>query len=204
MPVTEQNLMHALHGQPVPTATLDVCALLAHARGRLHRRRARRVGTALALPLLLGAGVALDHHDSPYLLAASGLTLAAGSEGPTQISDNRVDLGDGIQAWRQGRNLYIGYPNRPYSELDTSSISSRWGDLGYDFVIFDDPGQNDGSTIVVGSVRGAPTSVTVTIQGASAPATIACFTQTKGWCSYKANVPTSINSYDDQVRVEIN
>ncbi|MCU1606794.1 MAG: hypothetical protein JWP46_3259 [Modestobacter sp.] len=58
-------------------------------------------------------------------------------------------------------------------------------------VIFDEPGEHDDSTMVVGTVRGAPSSVEVIIDGVSQEATVACFTQTPGWCSYKAKVPTS-------------
>lgn len=165
------------------------------------------------LPVITGLGVllAVDMVQGRYRLDSPSLTLAAGpagaagpaSAGPRQIAADRVDLGDGVQAWRQDDLLYIGYPAQPYAELDTGSLNSRWGHLGYDYVIFDDPGQQDGSTIVVGSVRGTPTSVTVTVDGTAAPATIACFRQAPGWCSYKANVPTSIASYDQAVRVDV-
>ncbi len=203
MPTSEQDLVAAFRHQQPMTATPDVTALLAAGRRRLQRRRVRRLGTALALPLLLLGGAVLDHQSSRNELAGSGLTLAAGAAGPVQIADDRVDLGDGIQAWRHDRKLYIGYPARPYAELDTGSLNSRWGDLGYDSVVFDDPGQHDGSTIVVGTIQGAPTSVSVAIDGITAPATIACFDQAKGWCSYKANVPTSIRSYDSGPQVTV-
>lgn len=121
-----------------------------------------------------------------------------------QVADDRVDLGDGIQAWRQGRKLYIGYPARPYAELDTGSINSRWGHLGYDSVVFDDPGQHDGSTIVVGTVRGAPTSVRVAIDGVAAPATIACFSTRRraGARTRPTSLPRSaVTTTDPQVDV---
>ncbi len=202
MPTTEEDLRTAFRQEP-PTATPDATALLRMGRRSLQRRRLRRTGVALVAPLLFIGGVLVDRGSSPYQLAGSGLTLATTTVGPVQVSDDRVDLGDGIQAWRQGRNLYIGYPARPYAELDTGSINSGWGHLGYDSVVFDDPGQDDGSTIVVGTVRGAPTSIRVGIDGVVVPATIACFDQAKGWCSYKANVPTSIRSYDDGPQVEV-
>lgn len=206
MPTTEQDLRTAFARHPPPDVTLDPAGLVLTGHRRLQRRRFRRVGVALVVPTLLVGGVLADRHATRYELAGSGLTLAAGTDGPVQVSDDRVDLGDGIQAWREGKILSIGYPARPNAFLDTSSLNSQWGDLGYDVVVFDDPGQNDGSTIVVvGSVQGAPTSVRVGIDGVFVPATIACFEQAKGWCSYKANVPVSISSYDadDMPQVEV-
>ncbi len=207
MPTTEDGLRAAFKQQPAVAAP-DAAGLLQVGRQRLQRRRLRRAGAALVVPLLLAGGVlggdALsDRRSSTYLLAGSGLTLAAGSAGPVQVSGDRVDLGDGIHAWRRDRTLYIGYPARPYAALDTSDLTARWNDLGYDAVVFDDPGQHDGSTIVVGTVRGAPTSVRVGVDGVFARATIACFQQAEGWCSYKANVPTSIRSYDDPPQVQV-
>lgn len=80
--------------------------------------------------------------------------------------------------------LYIGYPGRrPYEEADTKSVHLRWKNLGYDAAIFTDPGQHPRSTIGVGTVRGKPTSVVVTLEGVSRRATIACFKQAPGWCS---------------------
>lgn len=152
------------------------------------------------MSVLLGAALfvgARGETGSQYQLAGSGLTLADDSVGPVQVAADRVDLGDGIQAWRKEELLYIGYPAGPYAELDTSSLTSQWDDLGHDTVVLDDIGQQDGSTIVVGTVRGNPTSVTVTIGGVSQPAIIACFQQAAGWCSYQANVPTSIQDADD-------
>jgi len=120
--------------------------------------------------------------------------LAGGSVGPVQVTTDRVDLGDGVQAWRKGRLLNVGYPGGPHEEVDPAGVGMRWGNLGYDAGIFTEAGQHKGSTIVVGSVRGTPTSVVVTLEGVSRPATIACFTQARGWCVYKANVPASFIS----------
>lgn len=202
MPTTEQDLRHALQQQAI-TPALDMDAVLSSGRRSLTRRRLRRSGTMLVLPVLLTAGVVATNSAPSTQLVGSGLTLAAGSTGPVQVSNDRVDLGDGIQAWRDGKDLYIGYPARPYAELDTSSLTSRWDDLEYDTVVFDDAGQQDGSTIVVGTVRGAPEAVRVTVDGVATDATIACFEQADGWCSYKANVPTSIRSYDNPPIVEV-
>ena len=202
MPTVEQELRDALR-RDAATVDVDTQAVLAAGRRRLLRRRLRRWGALLALPVALTTGIAVTSKAPSTELVSSGLTLAAGSDGPVQVSDDRVDLGDGIQAWREGDNLYIGYPARPYAELDTGRINSRWGDLGYDTVVFDDPGEQDGSTIGVGSVRGAPESVRVTIDGVTSDATIACFVQARGWCSYKADVPTSIRSHDEPPRVEV-
>lgn len=202
MPTTEQDLRHALQRQAI-TPAVDIDAVLTSGRRNLMRRRLRRSGAALVLPVLLTAGVAAISSTPSTQLVGSGLTLAAGSTGPVQVSNDRVDMGDGIHAWRDGKNLYIGYPARPYAGLDTSSLTSRWNDLGYDIVIFDDPGQQDGSTIVVGTVRGAPETVRVTIDGVTSSATIACFDQADGWCSYKANVPTSFGSRENPPVVDV-
>lgn len=202
MHTTEQDLRHALQRMSLEPE-IDVQAVLSSGRRSLTRRRLRRSGAVLVLPVLLTAGLAATGSAPSTQLVSSGLTLAAGSEGPVQVSEDRVDLGDGIQAWRDGEDLYIGYPAGPYAGLDTSSINSRWGDLGYDTVVFDEAGEQDGSTIVVGSVRGAPKSVRVTVDGVASDATIACFEEAEGWCSYKANVPTSIRSYDDPPVVEV-
>lgn len=204
MYTTEQDLRHALQRMSVEPE-IDVEAVLSSGRRSLtrRRRRLRRSGAVLVLPVLLTAGLATTRSAPSTQLVGSGLTLAAGLEGPVQVSGDRVDLGDGIQAWRDGEDLYIGYPARPYAELDTSSLNSRWGDLGYDTVVFDDAGEQDGSTIVVGSVQGAPKSVRVTVDGVASDATIVCFEEAEGWCSYKANVPTSIRSYDEMPVVEV-
>lgn len=202
MHTTEQDLRHALRQQAV-ACDIDVQAALTSGRRSLTRRRLRKTGAVLALPVLLTAGIAATTRDPSTQLVGSGLTLAAGSTGPVQVSDDRVDLGDGIQAWRDGEKLYIGYPVRPNAVLDTGSINSGWGDLGYDTVVFDDEGEQDGSTIVVGTVRGAPRSVSVTVDGITSEATIACFVQAEGWCSYKANVPTSIRSYANPPQVVV-
>lgn len=192
MAVTERELHAAFH-RPLSAGAVDVAAVLAAGRRRLRRRRLRRTSGALILPVAVAAAVGLSATGNrhPYQLVGSGLTLAQGSVGPVQVATERVDLGDGIQAWRKGVLLYIGYPHRPYLELDTKNIHSRWENLGYDAAIFTDPGQHPGSTIVVGTVRGKPTSVVVTLEGVSQRATIACFKQAPGWCSYKANVPAS-------------
>lgn len=202
MHTTEQDLRHALR-QDALAPEIDVQAVLISGRRRLTRRRLRRSGAVLVLPVLLTAGIVATRSAPSTQLVGSGLTLAAGSDGPVQVSGDRVDLGDGIEAWRDGKTLHIGYPARPYAELDTSSINSRWGDLGYDTVVLDDAGEQDGSTIVVGTVRGAPQTVRVTVDGVASDATIACFDEADGWCSYKADVPTSIHSYDNMPVVEV-
>lgn len=204
MPVSEQELRTALH-QHRPAGRVRTDAALEAGRRKLRRRRARRAAGALALPVLLGAGivVASGAPHTSYALVGSGLTLAAGSTGPVQVATDRVDLGDGIQAWRGNKLLYVGYPARPYAELDTHSLSTRWGNLGYDAAIFSEAGQHEGSTIVVGSVRGKPTSVVVTLEGVSQPATIACFKQAPGWCVYKANVPTSFRDNNKRPRIQV-
>ena len=199
MHTDEHDLRHALR-QNAAAPDLDMQAVIVSGRRSLMRRRLRRSGAVIALPVLLTAGVAATNGPSTQLVG-SGLTLAGG-EGPVQVSDDRVDLGDGVQAWRDGKTLFIGYPARPYAELDTGEMFNGWGDLDYDSVVFeDDPDNQDGSTVVVGTVRGAPQSVRVTLEGVTADATIACFEQAEGWCSYKVNVPASF--VDEMPVVEV-
>jgi hypothetical protein len=195
----EDDLRLALHTH-APTGQLPLAAALASGR---RIRLARRVAPGVAAVVLAAAAVtALSGRGQDYRLTGDGLTVSRGP-GVHQIDDDRVDLGDGIQAWRDGETLHIGYPARPYASLDTTSISSRWDDLGHDTVVFDDPGEHDGSTMVVGTVRGEPTSVVVTVDGVSQNATVACFVQAPGWCSYKAEVPTSWQSRDRPPQVEV-
>lgn len=205
MRTSEQEVRATLQGYQ-PAGRVDIGAAVAAGRRQLRQRRARRTAGALILPLAAGAGFAVAAggvHNGGYRLAGSGLTLAGGSTGPVQVTTDRVDLGDGVQAWRKGRLLNVGYPGGPHEEVDPAGFGMRWGNLGYDAGIFTEAGQHKGSTIVVGSVRGAPTSVVVTLEGVSSPATIACFTQAKGWCVYKANVPASFRSVwrGPQIRV---
>lgn len=194
----EHDLRQALHTHG-PTGQVPLTAALR--AGRRTRLARRTVIPAAALVLAIaGATTLLGGHDQ-YQLAGDGLTLSRGP-GVTQIDDDRVDLGDGIQAWRDGDILGIGYPARPYAALDTSSINSEWGDLGYDVVVFDEPDENDGTTMVVGTVQGQPTAVEVVINGVTQQATVACFTQAPDWCSYKANVPASWRTgTDPEVRI---
>lgn len=60
MPTTEQDVVYAFRHQQPMTATPDVAALLAGGRRRLQRRRVRRLGVTLVLPLLLLGGAAFD------------------------------------------------------------------------------------------------------------------------------------------------
>lgn len=188
----EEDLRQALRTHE-PTGQVPVrAALVAGRRARLARRAPAAVAALVAVG---GAALALPSSQDQYQLVGDGLTLSQGA-GVQQIDDDRVDMGDGIQAWREGEILAIGYPTRPYAAIDTTSMTSRWDDLGYDIVVFDEPGEQDGSTMVVGTVRGTPTSVEVVIDGVSQEATVACFTQVQGWCSYKANVITSWQSHE--------
>ena len=205
MSTVEQELREFFHAVPA-ARSVDATAILERGHRQLRAQRLRST-TAVAVPavvaLTCGGLVVAGRETSPYELAGSGLTLAAGTVGPVQVSGDRVDLGDGVQAWRHGTHLYIGYPARPYAELDTNDLTSRWGHLSYDTVVFDGAGQHDGSTVVVGTVRGTPSNIVVTVEGVSQTATIACFEQAAGWCSYMAKVPTSIQSYDDTPTLQV-
>jgi hypothetical protein len=197
MTVIEDDLRQALHAH-APAGQVPVAAALA--AGRRIRLARRAAPTVAAVVMAAAAVMALTGGERDYRLAGDGLTLSKGP-GVQQIDAGRVDMGDGIQAWRDGETLGIGYPARPYATIDTTSINSRWADLGYDTVVFDDPGEHDGWTTVVGTVRGEPTSVVVTVDGVSEEATVACFRQALGWCAYKAKVPSSWQSPDSLPKV---
>ena len=196
----EEDLRQALRAHE-PTGQVPVRAALA--AGRRVRLARRAPAAVAALVVVGGAAIDLTSGQDQYQLVGDGLTLSQ-AVGVHQIDDDRVEMGDGIQVWREGKTLAVGYPNRPYAEIDTTSMTSRWKDLGHDVVIFDEPGEHDGSTMVVGTVRGTPTSVEVIIDGVAQEATVACFTQTLGWCAYKANVPTSWETLDQPVQVIVN
>jgi hypothetical protein len=186
----EDDLRQAFHAH-APTGEVPIEAAL---RAGRRTRRVRRTVIPAAALVVATAGIAtmIGGHDQ-YQLVGDGLTLSHGP-GVEQIGDDRVDMGDGIQAWRDDETLSIGYPARPYASLDTKSLTSQWGDLGHDIVVFDDPDEHDGTTMVVGTVQGQPSSVEVIIDSVSQQATVACFTQAPGWCSYKAKVPASWRS----------
>ncbi len=199
MPDVEEQLRMALRAHE-PRGEVPVTAALSAGR---RARRARRAGVALPTGVLAG-GVALLASDRPqeYRLVGDGLTVAGGA-GVQQVDDDRVDLGGGLRAWRQGDVLSVGRPDRPYAEIDTSSLTSRWGDLGHDVVVFDEPDEHDGTTAVVGTVRGEPTSVRVTIRGVTQDATVACFVQAPGWCSYAAQVPVDWPGREERPQVDV-
>lgn len=199
MTLIEDDLRQALRAHP-PTGRVPVGAALAS--GRRIRLARRVVPTVAAVVVAAAGGIALSGGGHDYRLTGDGLTVTRGP-GVQQVDDDRVDMGDGIQAWRDGETLGIGYPARPYATLDTTSITSRWGHLGHDTVVFDDPGEHDGSTMVVGTVRGEPRSVVVTVDGVSQEATVACFAEAPGWCVYKAAVPTSWQSVDRMPQVDV-
>ena len=197
MSVTEQQLREHFHSTTAPMP-LKTEGLLAIGHRRLRARRQRRAALVLTPLALIATAVTVESHRGPgYELAGSGLTLAGTTDGPVQVDDDRVDLGDGIQAWREGSTLSIGYPAGHYAALDTSALTSQWGTLGHDIVVLNDTDMPGPTTTVVGTVQGAPTKIMVTIRGTSQSATIACFTQAHGWCSYKAVLPVTT---DDHVK----
>lgn len=201
MSINEQYLREHFRSAPAG-GTVNAEEIVAAGRRRLRaRRRQRTLGVTAAVALLAAITGGLAQSDpghAEYELVGSGLTLATGSSGPVQLSDDRVDFGHGLQAWRKGRTLAVGYPDGTHAFLDTADPTARWGDLGYDVVTLDPEGQNDGVTAVVGTVRGKPERVRVSIAGASQTATIACFDQAPGWCSYAALVPFSVQNYTTQ------
>lgn len=161
------------------------------------RRRRWRVAGLLVLPVVTlvhcwrstrcRAATGSTHRASRWPLAQPG---PQAQPAPVQDRSTPTESTWGTACRHGGRATCSTSATQPGRTPDTSSLNSKWGHLGYDSVVLDDPGQQDGSTIVVGGVRGTPTSVTVSIDATSAPATIACFRQASGWCSYKANVPS--------------
>lgn len=200
MSITEQQMRQHLRTATVPGA-VDTAAVLAAGHRQLRTRRRRQALAAVVPAVLLSAtaGWAITAtRDSGYELAGSGLTLAAGSQGPVQVSDDRVDMGDGLQAWREGTVLSVGYPTGTeggegsHAWLDTSDWGSQWDKNSYDIAVLDTSGATTPGTAVVGAVRGTPSRVDVSIQGVSATASIACFDQARGWCSYAVVVPVVV------------
>lgn len=207
MSISEQqmgrHLHQHLHTARVPGA-VDTAAIITTGRRQLRARRRRRALGAVvpAVLLIAGAGwVIAGNGGSDYELAGSGLTLAAGSQGPVQVSDDRVDMGDGLQAWREGSVLSVGYPTGSdggegsHAWLDTSDWGSHWDKNSYDIAVLDGDGAITTGTAVVGAVRGTPSRVDVSIEGVTVSASIACFTQAQGWCSYAVVVPVALEDH---------
>jgi hypothetical protein len=200
--ISEQQMRQHFRSTPV-IGEVNVQQIIAAGRQQVRKQRQRKtLGAATVATSLLATivgGLALSGRgEAGYELVGSGLTLAAGSPDPVQVNDERVDFGHGLQAWRTGKTLDVGYPDGAHATLDTTDPTAQWGDLGYDVVTLDPAGQQDGGTAVVGTVRGEPSHVEVTIAGVTQTATIACFTQAHGWCSYAALVPFSVQDYQSQ------
>jgi hypothetical protein len=203
MSISEQQMRQHLRTAPVP-GVVDTAAIIATGRRQLRTRRRRRALGAIAPAVLLSAvaGWAItDAGGSDYELAGAGLTLAAGSQGPVQVGDDRVDMGDGLQAWREGSVLSVGYPvgssggEGSHAWLDTSDWGSHWENNSYDIAVLDGNGAVARGTAVVGAVRGTPSRVDVSIEGVTASASIACFVQARGWCSYAVVVPVVVEDH---------
>jgi hypothetical protein len=197
MPSVEDDLREALHIH-APMGAVPVQAALADGRRtRARRRLARGSGGVLIAAGLAAAAFGLPgSQDDRLQLVGDGLTVSSGSD-VTQIADDRVDLGDQVQAWRDGDALAVGYPNGVHAVLNTDDPTADWGDLGYDKVVLEPDETPDGQGLVMGNVRGEPTSVTVETPQQTVEATVACFEQTPGWCVYKAALPTGGVDPDD-------
>ncbi|TYP86914.1 hypothetical protein [Blastococcus xanthinilyticus] len=201
MPSVEDDLRTALHTHP-PMGTVPVHAALAAGHRARTRRRVARGGAAVLVAGGLVAALTLPGSPEDRMrLVGDGLTVSSGT-GVTQIADDRVDLGDQVQAWRDGAALAIGYPDGVHAVLDTDDPTADWGDLGYDLVVLEPAETPDGQGLVMGNVRGEPESVTVTTPERTVEATVACFEQTPGWCVYKAALPTGDLDPDD-IRVRV-
>ena len=200
MPSVEDDLREALHTHP-PMGTVPVQAALAEGRRARSRRRLARGGGVLVAAGLAAIITLTASQDDQLQLVGDGLTVSSGP-GVTQIADDRVDLGDQVQAWRDGDALTVGYPNGVHAVLNTDDPTADWDDLGYDMVVLEPDETPDGQGLVMGNVRGKPTSVTVETPQQSVEATIACFEQTPGRCVYKAALPTGgVDPDDITVRV---
>jgi hypothetical protein len=203
MPSVEDDLREALHTHS-PMGTVPVQAALADGRRARSRRRLVRGGGGVLVAAGLAATISLTGaQDDQWQLVGDGLTLSRGS-GVTQIADDRVDLGDQVQAWRDGDALAVGYPHGIHAVLSTDDPVYRlgWDDLTYDTVVLEPHETPDGQGLVMGNVRGEPTSVTVGTPEQTVEATVACFEQTPGWCVYKAALPTGgVDPDDITVRV---
>jgi hypothetical protein len=193
--ITEHQMRQHFRTAPV-TAVVNTGQIIASGHRQLRARRRRRaLGAVVPAALIVAAGgIALSGSgNASSELVGSGLTLAAGSSGPVQVSDDRVDLGHGLQAWREGHVVNVGFPEGSHDSLDTTDSTAQWGDMGYDSAVLDEEQPDDHRTTVVGTVRGEPSHVEVTIAGVSQTATIACFTQARGWCSYAAVLPITVD-----------
>ena len=202
MPSVEEDLREALRTH-APMGEVPVQAALADGRrGRARRRLARGGGGVLVAAGVAAAAFSLSgSQDEQLRLVGDGLTVSSGS-GVTQIADDRVDLGDQVEAWRDGDALAVGYPNGIHAVLNTDDPTADWDDLGYDVVVLEPDETPDGQGLVMGSVRGEPTSVTVETPRQTVEATVACFEQTPGWCVYKAAISTGgLDFGDTTVRV---
>ncbi len=196
MPSVEDDLRDALHAHS-PVGTVPVQAALADGRRARSRRRLVRGGGGVLVAAGLAATISLTPaRDDQWQLVGDGLTVSSGS-GVTQIADDRVDLGDQVQAWRAGDALAVGYPNGVHAVLNTDDPTADWDDLGYDKVVLEPDETLNGQGLVIGNVRGEPRSVTVETPQQTVEATVACFEQTPGRCVYEAALPTGGVDPDD-------
>lgn len=195
MSIDEQQLRQHLRTAPIAGA-VDTAAAIAAGHRQLRVRRRRRAVSAV-VPAVLAAvagGWVFADAGSGYELVGSGLTLAAGSQGPVQVEDDRVDMGNGLQAWREGDVVAVGYAAGAHAWLDTDEWTYRFRPQGqFDVATFDAEGASSSATAVVGAMRGEPPEhVEASIGEASSTATVACFTQAKGWCVYATVVPVAV------------
>lgn len=200
MQTVENDLRQALRVHEPQGQVPVEAALRAGRRARL-ARRLPAAASVIALAIFTTV-VVTGEGESEYRLVGSGLTLASGA-GVAQISGDRVDMGDGIEVWRDGDTLAVGEPAGTFAFIDTTAMTSRWGDGDYDVVVLDDAGEQDGSTMVIGTIKGEPRAVTVSIGATAQEATVACFEQAPGWCTYKAKVPASWRGPEEMPRVTL-
>lgn len=193
MPTVEDQLGQVFHTH-VPRGEVRIDAAIEAGKQRCRRRRATSI-VAYAGALLVSASVVavtVSSQTPDLQLVGSGLTLSGGS-GVAQVSTNTADLGDGVQAWREGDALVVGYPDGT-----NMAVSTQGGDVGSDPASVTGPEAGLNRTLLLGVVQGDPTSVLIRSQGVEVAAAVGCFEQTPGWCVYKAILP-----FPDAVDVEV-
>ncbi|MCK9901888.1 hypothetical protein CC117_28450 [Parafrankia colletiae] len=164
----------ALRAHP-PIGTVPVTAALTAGRRTRARRRLLRGGGLGVVVVAVAAALALAGlNDGQFRLVGDGLTLSSGS-GVTQVTDDRVDMGDQVTAWRADGDLMIGYLNGTHATLSPADPVYRfgWHDLAHDKVVLGPAETPDGRTLAMGHVRGEPESVTVSTPRQTFEATVA-------------------------------
>jgi hypothetical protein len=173
---TIEDALSDLFDRPPASAPVDVRALLTCARRDERARRRRRLALATAaVAVLVGALVlrpaAVDRGDA--------LTLTESSSPVVVAAHGHVRFAGGLQVWRRGSELSVGYPGQSWASVDTRRPDGAGGRDGLG--VFEDRG------VVTSVVHATPRGVAVTLSGDRRTAEIACFQETPGWCVWAAS-----------------